>query len=344
MGGQRWLNVARWVLGLALAALAITLLARGLDWRTLVAALKDADYGWISLGVLAIALTVVTRALRWCVLLSVEGVGFWSAFSAILVGQVVNVGVPVARSGDFARVVWFNRRGHTPGIVHTLGSLVVEKIYDLLALCATGFILLLMIPLPSWFVQSTWGLFLALAVGLIVLYLGLHWQEPLLNLAGRVLARLPERVGRLLMPRLGQLVEALDRTRHPRASVAAAMWTAATWLLGGFTNWIVLKAFGAPSVPAAVFLLATLMLGSSVVPTPGRIGVFEGITVVSLAQFDIEPGPALAIGLVLHLAVIGPPLILAAVVMAAHALGWLSSDMASEAPDPVLQESPNPQS
>ena len=324
-----WLPLLRWVVGLGIVSFSVAILIRGLEWDALVAALQEANYGWIALGVIAICATVLTRALRWRLLLSEQRVGVWPAISAILVGQVISIGLPVARSGDVARAVWIGRREHSTGVVHALGSIVVEKVYDLLALCATGFILLLIIPLPTWFVQSTWGLFTVVVAGILLLYLGLRWQEQLLAFITRVFARFPEKLGRIVMPQLGQLMEALNQTRHPRASIHAGLWTVATWLLGGLANWLVMRAFGVVSIPAAVFLLVTLMLGSSAVPVPGRVGVFQGITIVSLAQFHIDPGLALAVGLVLHLVVMGPPLVLAALAAGGQALGWLPQSPAS---------------
>jgi hypothetical protein len=54
------------------------------------------------------------------------------------------------------------------------------------------------------------------------------------------------------------------------------------------------------------------MVGGTV-PTPGRLGIFEGICVVSLESFFGVPfDQALAVGLVLHLVVMGPPLVTAA--------------------------------
>jgi uncharacterized protein (TIRG00374 family) len=331
--------VLRWVVGLGIVSFSVTILVRGLEWDALAAALQEANYGWIALGILVICATVLTRALRWRSLLSEQRVGLWPAVSAILVGQVISIGLPVARSGDVARAVWIGRAENSATVVHALGSIVVEKVYDLLALCATGFILLVIIPLPSWFVQSTWGLFTVVVAGILLLYLGLRWQTQLLDLIARVLARFPEKLGRLVMPQLGQLMEALNQTRHPTASIRAGLWTVATWLLGGLANWLVMRAFGIVSIPAAIFLLVTLMLGSSAVPVPGRVGVFQGITIVSLAQFHVEPGLALAVGLVLHLVVMGPPLVLAALFTGGQALGWLPESAAPVPAEPALKHS-----
>lgn len=53
------------------------------------------------------------------------------------------------------------------------------------------------------------------------------------------------------------------------------------------------------------------MVGGTV-PVPGRLGLFEGICVLSLTLFDVPRDLALAVGLVLHGVVMGPPLVGAA--------------------------------
>lgn len=319
-----WLPKAvRWLIGLALAVLAVGILLDGLEWDAIGAALKDADYRLVALGVAAVLVTVVSRALRWQALLNGRRVGLGTAVMAILVGQVVNTGLPLMRSGDFARAAWVSRK-EMVGVTQSLGAIVLEKVWDLLALCVTGLALLVLTPLPDWFVQSTWGGLLAVGLGIAALWVGLRWQAPLLGLAARIIHRFPERLATFLVPQLHELVAALDAIRQPRASTAAGFWTAVTWLMGGLTNWAVMQAFGIESVYGAMFLLALLMLGGAVVPTPGRLGVFEGICVVSLTQFGVEASLALAAGFVLHVAVMGPPLVLAALFGLVNALGWLS--------------------
>lgn len=305
-------KILRWVIGLAIVALAIWILARGLDWRATVDSLASADYRWVALGVVAILATFVVRGLRWQTLLYGNGVSVLSASTAILVGQVVNTGLPVARSGDFARAVWASQR-EAVGVTNALGSIVLEKILDLLALCAIALVLLVVLPMPDWFEKSTWVLGLAMLLGLVVLYLGLHWQHVLIRWATLILQRFPQKVGYVLVPQLEELVKALNVARQPSASLSAALWTVVNWLLGAVANWAVMRAFGVESWPAALFLLAALMLGSAAVPTPGRIGVFEGITVVSLAQFGYDANLALAVGVVLHLVVLAPALVTAAI-------------------------------
>jgi len=229
--------------------------------------------------------------------------------TALLVGQVVNLVFPM-RSGDVARAAWIAPEKQT-GFPEALGSIAVEKVWDLLALLACGVVLLVWFPLPDWFARSTEGTALALAVGGGALWAGLHWQETLFRWAGRLLARFPAGWDHALLSILRRLANGLEGLRRPLVSSRALFWTALTWGLGALANWAVLAAFGIPSAAAALFLLAALMVGGTV-PVPGRLGLFEGICVLSLSLFGVPRDPALAVGLVLHLVVMGPPLVGAA--------------------------------
>jgi len=187
----------------------------------------------------------------------------------------------------------------------------VEKVWDLLALLACGVVLLVWFPLPDWFARSTEGTALALAVGGGALWAGLHWQETLFRWAGRLLARFPAGWDHALLSILRRLANGLEGLRRPLVSSRALFWTALTWGLGALANWAVLAAFGIPSAAAALFLLGIRDSGGTV-PVPGRLGLFEGICVLSLSLFGVPRDPALAVGLVLHLVVMGPPLVGAA--------------------------------
>lgn len=305
----RWIKTVRWVVGLGVAALSIWLLARDLDWSSVWRSFGAADYRWVAVGVAAILGTFFTRTRRWQALLWHTRVPTRPAMTALLVGQVVNLALPM-RSGDVARAAWVAPERQT-GFPEALGSIAVEKVWDLLALLACGVVLLVWLPLPNWFVRSTEGTALALVVGGGALWAGLHWQETLFRWAGRLLARFPAGWDRALLPLLRRLTNGLEGLRRPGVSGRALLWTALTWGLGALANWAVLVAFGVPSAAAALFLLVALMVGGTV-PVPGRLGLFEGICVLSLALFDVPRDLALAVGVVLHLVVMGPPLVGAA--------------------------------
>ncbi len=301
--------IIRWLAGILVAALSVWLLVRGLDWKGVAGALASADYRWVLAGTLAIVATFFTRAMRWKVLLRRSSLPLRPAITAILVGQVTNLALPV-RSGDLLRAMWISPDGEA-STAEALGSIAVEKMWDLLALLGCGLLLLVLMPLPEWFVRSTWSTALAFFLLIGAVWCGLRWQEELFRLAARILAIAPLGWDRAFLSFARRLAEGMESVRQPQTYRDVALWTGLTWALGGAANWAVLAAFGIPSLKASLFLLAALMAGGNI-PVPGRVGIFEGICVVSLALFGISRDLALAAGLILHLVVMGPPLAAAA--------------------------------
>lgn len=302
-------SVWRWLAGLAVAALAVWLLARNVDLAAVWAVLGRADLRWAAVGAAAILATALTRARRWQALLAPPAPRFRPVLTALLVGQALNMVLPL-RSGEVVRAAWLGAEPQADA-ARALGSIALEKTLDLLALLACGVALLLWLPLPDWFARSTAGTALLIAVAALVLWAGLRWREPLLGAVARLLARLPAGWDRALLPPLERLTDGLAAIRQPRIFWPALAWTALTWALGVLANWTVLAAFAIPSAAAALLLMATLM-ASAPVPVPARLGIFEGVCVVSLALFDVPADRALAVGLLLHLIVMAPPLLAAA--------------------------------
>jgi uncharacterized membrane protein YbhN (UPF0104 family) len=309
---KTWAKVARWAVALSVTGISCWLLVQDVDWQNVAHAFTNANYRWVVVGASAIIATFLTRTRRWQALLWQSTPRLQPTMTALLIGQVVNLALPM-RSGDVVRAAWIGPERRT-GTVEALGSIAIEKVWDLLALLVCGLTLLILMPLPEWFARSTWGtaLTLLLATGLILATL--HWQVPLFRLAGQVLARLPAGWDQAILPRLQRLANGLEAIRQPDVSVRAALWTGLTWGLGALANFAVLAAFDIPSVVAALFLLAALMVSSAVPTTPGKFGLFEAICVMCLTTFfQVSSDPALAAGLVLHAVVMVPPLITTAI-------------------------------
>jgi uncharacterized membrane protein YbhN (UPF0104 family) len=98
-------------------------------------------------------------------------------------------------------------------------------------------------------------------------------------------------------------------------------------VLGAAINYAVQRAFGIDSWTAAAMLLAVLMIGIALPPSIAALGVFEGLTMLTLSIFGIPLETALAIGLVLHLVVVAPLIISAAAL-------WLLSGRQRRVPLP----------
>lgn len=309
-----WLHWARWCLGLLLAALSLWwLLTRDLNWQAVLVALSGADYGWVLLGFLSTVGTVLARAQRWRLLLWQADVGLRAALTGLMIGQVGNMLLP--RGGDLARVAWIapENRTETPEAV---GALVVEKFFDLLALFICGLLLLLWGSSLDWLFRWMAQLGIVLVIGTVGLLLVLYWRPVFVE-------ELLERIvvpfggwGQWALRLLQRIEQGLASVRKPAVMAHVALWTVLYWVLGIATNRFVMQAFdvsenfGVSLLSMAIMLMVALMAGAAV-SVPVGLGVFEGITVALLTSSGVSPDVALAVGVVLHLIVVGPPVVLA---------------------------------
>ena len=306
----------RLVLGILLSAGVINWLAKSLDFRQVLLSLQGVNYLWVGLGLLTGLLTLVARVLRWQALLDSKQITASGALSPLVLGQLLNLIAP-ARLGDVGRAYLVTREGY-PSQARALGTVALEKLWDIVLLVVLVVGLSLWQPLPAWFTLpaqlTAIGGGVLLAGILALLFLRRHLAN---GVSGRFsrwseveLWCLP-RVSTWLAGVTGRLLDGLAGLHRPRVMLAAGGWSVLAWFFGALTNLALFKAFGLPfSVGIALFLLAVLQLGVAVPSVPGRIGVFEGLCLVTLALFGVEANMALGYGVVLHAVVLLPPVAL----------------------------------
>jgi glycosyltransferase 2 family protein len=128
----------RVILSLLLAALALYLILRDLDYQAVWTTLIQADVGLVLLALASIATNVAGKTIRWKVLMGRAGqqVALSRALSGLLIGQMVNTLLPM-RAGDVTRAYVVGGLG--PGRAFTLGTIVLEKVIDMLCYTALFF-------------------------------------------------------------------------------------------------------------------------------------------------------------------------------------------------------------
>jgi hypothetical protein len=290
-------------------------LGRTLDFRRTLLVLRDVNYAWVSAGLLAVLLTLWARVLRWQALLDCRDLAALGTLRALVLGQLVNLILP-ARLGDLGRAYLVARAGY-PSQAQALGTVALEKLWDVALLIGLIFGLSLWHPLPAWVTiparvaAVASGALLAGVVVLLVLRRHLsvkaaHWERRI-GMARWQHSTALGWLGRFV----GRLLDGLGGLHNPRLMALVGGWSLVVWSLGALTNLALLKAFALPpSMEIALFILAVLQVGVSVPSLPGRFGVFEGLCLAVLAAFGVDANLALGYGLVLHLVVLLPPVAL----------------------------------
>jgi len=302
-------TILRLVAGAAISIAFMVLAFRGVDWSGAWKTLASSDAWLLLLALLSVVATASVKALRWRLMYYPEQrrIRRHKALTLFWVGQVINAVIPL-RVGEVARA-YLMRRSEGVGMASGLWTAVLEKVLDTLVLLLVIAVLALWIPLPDWLRSSSWTLTLAVLIGLVVLALAILYQP-------KVVCRLTcweadhpwwarLRLGHLV----GVVGDCVRQLRSPWVSVGLLLWSLLAFLAAALTNWLTARALGLElSMQASLLLLAVLQI-SAVVPlptSPGRIGVFHYLCVITLAIFGMGRSEALTFGLILHVLVYLP--------------------------------------
>jgi uncharacterized protein (TIRG00374 family) len=290
------LNLVTVVVTVAFSYIALSHIRLGEVWH----ALRTSDYLWLVPAFAVFVLSNVARALRWRSLFAPgRRPPLRPLANAMLIGYLYNNILP-ARAGEAARVLVLNQRAGTPP-VEIVGTVVLERLYDVLAILVIFFVAEPWLPHVSWFgTAAVAALVLAVAIATAATVLAVYGDRPL-RLLMRPLSRLPLFSGERLERTVGELVNGLSGLRNPAVAIAAFLWTAASWLLSALAAWLVMLAFPL-HLPFGAGILVGVAVGlGMILPSPpAAVGVFEGASLIGLKAYGVSKSAALPFALVLH--------------------------------------------
>ncbi len=300
-----WFRVA---LGTLISIVFLLLALKDVPLNDVAEALARANYTWILLAIVAALVQSWLRTMRWIELYYPlqRGLRQIRMLSIVLIAQMLNIVVPW-RIGELVRIYLageIEKRSRT----QTLATLGVEKIFDteMLVLILLG--IPLFMTLPSWLEQPREGL-IGLTIALFVAAFALLlFREPLLQLLTRI--RLPWG-GKSLDAFAQKALLSLDVFKRWDVHLLLQAQSVVIWSIGALINYFVLLALNLqlPAV-SAFLLLAVLQVGGLVPSSPGKVGVFQLLCILTLSLFAIDKSIGLTYGILLYLVAYGPPVIL----------------------------------
>ena len=284
----------------ALAAGFTYLAVQGVHWHRAWVAVQHADAWWLVPAMAAFAAQTLMRAMRWRSLFAhARRPSRRRVTEAMLVGYLFNNVMP-ARAGEVARVASLTSRSSTPP-AEIVGTVVVERAYDVFAVLLIFFCALPWLPNVSWFgAAAILAGVAAAAIAAIVAILAIYGDRPLQRLA-RPLGRLPRLSQTQIEEHVARLADGLSGLRERRVALEALVWSLAAWMTAALWSWLVLRAFF--PLPFSAGVLVTVVVGlSMIIPSPpAALGVFEAAGVLALKAYGISQTGALPYAIVLHI-------------------------------------------
>jgi len=308
----------RWILGMGLSMVCLTLALRGVDLSRVWEALQNVSPLFLIPALGTVGLTTLAKAARWQVFFErrPQQPKFVQIFMVLVIGQMFNIAIP-GRLGDLARAYLL---GDIAGqsMAFSLGTVALEKILDLLMSVLLFAVLLPLVVFPAWL--QRWGVTIALVpVGLFGLTLFMaHQHKRILQLLAALVRLLPTFLQPGVLRQVKQALDSLESLRNLGPQLQLWAWSVASWSMAAMTNYLLFLALALPlSYVAALFLLLILQWGVAVPSSPGKVGVFQYLCLLALGVFGVERDLAFTYSLVLYAVALMP-----IVLCGALFLGW----------------------
>ncbi len=308
-------HAIRLALVLALTAVLLFVFIRGMDWDEAFRYLRtNVRWGMFLLVVFLTPLHMLTRALRWKILMVHEkrDVRLYNMIAANAVGFTVSYIFP-GRIGELVKPLYLARQEKCrPGFA--IGTVVVERIFDVFTMCALLGIFLLARPLyVSIFKIETdslknltvLGLIgAAVATALLAVCLGfIFFRDKALSLTGAVLRVriVPERFRAKVLELLHEFIDGLKCLRSFRTLLAYIALSFVVWLGIIFYYWVFFLAFGLRLNYFFLFPYIFLTAVGASIPTPGMVGGYHAFSKQGLVElFGMNPNEAGGLTVVFH--------------------------------------------
>lgn len=279
-------NTSKILWYVAFLALGVALLwfsFRNIDLAQLWTDIKGANYTWMLLSLVCLAVSLFFRALRWNI--QIEALGYKtrasSTYGAVLIAYLANCIFP--RLGEMARCGVLKRKENIP-FDKTFGSVISERIIDLLVLFGLAFLVivfqwkLLGSLITSWMVPLLNKLINNVLLGIVVVLAGIACIVLLIKIIKR-----NKKIASLWHGFLDGIKSVVTMKKKWRF----VLYTLGVWGFYVIMTWLpfyMLPETSHLGLVEAITLLGIATLGV-VAPVPGGIGTYHFIAITLLSGF-----------------------------------------------------------
>jgi hypothetical protein len=293
---KRWQTIVLGlIVGLGFLALAMWQAQPG----KMLVAFQTARYQYVALSVVGLFITIAIRGVRWSVL--TEGrLSSVDAFWLFNIGFLFNNVLP-ARLGEIARAFLTGHRS-SMHFTSALSSIVVERLFDMVAVAVQLGLVLLILPLPQWAKSAGAVMGAGALAGIIVLAVAARRPDWALDLGSTVLGILPRIDRRQAREFLRPFIDGLGGVSNLKTFAGGLILSVLAWIASGLTAWLLMLAFWeSASLVSGQLAVAAAGLGVAIPGAPGGVGPFEWAVVNALAAIHLDVDVARSFALALHL-------------------------------------------
>jgi uncharacterized protein (TIRG00374 family) len=281
------------ILGITISLTALFLVIRWAGWQDLLEALHTVNWTLFGAAVLVFLVSMLARGLSWRSLLA-DRYSLLRVLAVLNEGYLINHLLPW-RLGEVGRAILLAGRSED-SILRVLSSIMVERMYDLFF--ALVFLVLLLPEAAGLESLTQNATFIAgiLAIAFTLLVIFVRHPEWLRSIIDRLPGPRTSLQALWVQMQAGLIALRDLRIFARSAGWMLTSWVLAGIEYGLVLKAVIPEA----SWHWAFFMLPVTLLGGAIPSTPGYLGVFEAAGVLALSTFGVPESKALAVTLLLH--------------------------------------------
>ncbi len=289
-----------WV-GIVISGVFLYLAFRKIEFKETGQAFKDANYLYVVISSALGMVSLWIRACRWKYLLSpLKRIGIGSLFSSTMIGFMANNLLP-ARLGEFIRAYSIGSKENISKS-SALATIVIERVFDGFTVLSFLAIVLIFFDFPGWVKKGgyfAFGFFISVLIFLI--FLRLHTKKVIRGVDSW-LKFLPANAKDKLKDVLYSFANGLEVLKNSNHLIMVMIFSVAGWLVMASAYQFAIIAFDFKLPLYAPFVVMVILaLGVMIPSSPGFVGTYHYLCIVSLALFAISKDVALSFSIVVHI-------------------------------------------
>ncbi|MDY6853866.1 MAG: lysylphosphatidylglycerol synthase transmembrane domain-containing protein [Thermodesulfobacteriota bacterium] len=297
-------NTLKLGIGFVFSIIFLFIAFRQVDLQKLLEVLRGSNSNLLMLAIFVMFLSHWFRAMRHSYLLeSVEQIENKTLFSALMIGYMANTILP-AHLGEFLRAYVIGKKERISGSA-VFATIVVERILDVLSLLLIMGLIIMVYPFPGAVKISAYLTF-AFAIGIIGFLAILKLNSELtLRFVKIIVKPFPKKIASKIFELIDSFSEGIVALKDRKSYFFVFILSIVIWVCYacfftiGFYAFDFVALYNLPIGASFVVLVITTI--SILVPSsPGYIGTYHWLCMISLSLFAIPESPALGYAIVMH--------------------------------------------
>lgn len=291
-------------LNIGISAFFIWLAVRGIDFAELKQSFFGVSIGFAVLSVMLNLFSCWVRAIRWqYLLMPIKKVSTHNVFSALMIGFMVNNVLPF-RLGEFVRG-YALKQSDNISFSAAMGTVVIERIIDVLSLLIIFGFILLLFPFPEWVKNGSILVGVIVSVSILIIYLSVKKTEWTLKFIQKIVSRYSEDLSHRVERIVRSFIDGVSFFHSAKSYAIVAGLSILTWGTYIFVMYIMFFAvhfetlYGLNTLDATVVMVFT-SFAIMIPAAPGYVGTFHEIAKQSLMMLHVDKEPGLGFAIIFH--------------------------------------------